>query len=93
MSRRAALGGTIEGAPDGVLILYGAGTRPGALLTGARLVDLAPTLLYALGFPVARDLDGRVLTDAFDKAFVATHPVTFFPSYESLERAPETGRP
>lgn len=88
VSRRTALEGTIDGAPDGLLILYGDGIRPGALLTGVRLVDLAPTLLYALGFPVARDQDGRVLTDAFDKDFLATHPVTFFPSYESLGRAP-----
>ena len=92
VSRRPALEGTIEGAPDGVLILYGDRIRPGALLTGARLVDLAPTLLYAAGFPVARDLDGRVLTDAFDREFVATHPVTFFPSYESLARAPGPAR-
>jgi Type I phosphodiesterase / nucleotide pyrophosphatase len=84
VSRRAEVGGTIEGAPDGTLILYGAGIRRGALLTGARLVDLAPTLLYAAGFPVARDFDGRILTDAIDRAFVATHPVTFFPSYEAL---------
>lgn len=93
VSRRTEVGGTIEDAPDGALILYGEGIRPGALLTGARLVDLAPTLLYAAGFPVARDLDGHVLTDAFDRAFVAAHPVTFFPSYESLGHAPGPSRP
>lgn len=83
-SGRGAIRGTLEGAPDGVLILYGEGIRPGALLTGARLVDLTPTLLYSLGFPVARDLDGQVLTAAFDKRFLAGHPLTFFPSYEAL---------
>jgi hypothetical protein len=80
---RGALRGTLEKAPDGALILYGEGIRPGELLTGARLVDVAPTLLYALGFPVARDLDGRVLTAAFEKSFLAGHPLTFFPSYEA----------
>jgi hypothetical protein len=82
-----ALGGEFLDAPDGVLLLYGEGVRPGALLTGARLVDVAPTLLYGLGFPVARDLDGKVLTAAFDKEFLAENPVTFFPSYEGLARA------
>jgi hypothetical protein len=79
------IGGSLEDASDGVLALYGEGIRPGALLTGARLVDLAPTALYALGMPVARDLDGQVLTAAFDRAFLASHPLTFFPSYESLK--------
>lgn len=79
------VGGSLEEASDGVLALYGEGIRPGALLTGARLVDLAPTVLYALGVPVARDLDGQVLTAAFDRAFLANHPLTFFPSYESLK--------
>jgi hypothetical protein len=87
MAPGRALGGELLGAPDGAVLLYGAGVRPGALLTGARLVDLAPTLLYGLGFPVARDLDGHVLTAAFDKEFLAEHPVTFFPSYEGLARA------
>ena len=79
------VGGTLEGAADGVLALYGEGIRPGALLTGARLVDLAPTALYALGLPVARDLDGQVLTAAFDRSFLANHPLTFFPSFEALK--------
>lgn len=79
------IGGSLAGASDGVLALYGEGIRPGALLTGARLVDLAPTVLYALGMPVARDLDGQVLTAAFDRSFLANHPLTFLPSYESLK--------
>lgn len=84
----AKLEGRFGGGPDGALLLYGEGIRPGALLTGARLVDVAPTLLYALGFPVARDLDGQALTAAFDKGFLARNPLTFLPSYEGLARAP-----
>lgn len=87
MSPGAALGGELQGAPDGVLLLYGEGIRHGALLTGARLVDVAPTLIYGLGFPLARDLDGQVITAAYDKRFLARNPVSFFPSYEGLARA------
>lgn len=79
-----ALGGTFDGAPDGLLVLYGDGIRPHSLLTGAGLVDLAPTLLYSLGAPVARDLDGRVLTSAFDRPHLARRPLNFLPSYETL---------
>lgn len=71
--------------PDGVLLLRGEGFREGRFLTEAHLADLAPTLLYALGLPVARDLDGRVLTGAFDSAHLARHPLIFLPSYETLE--------
>ena len=85
---KGELGGRFGGGPDGALLLYGEGIRPGALLTGARLVDVAPTLLYALGFPVARDLDGQALTAAFDKGFLARNPLTFLPSYEGLARSP-----
>jgi hypothetical protein len=82
-----SLGASFAGSPDGVILLYGEGVRPGVLLTGAELVDLVPTLCYGLGLPIARDLDGRVLTDAFDRRFLAEHPLTFLPSYETLEGA------
>jgi hypothetical protein len=65
-------------------VLYGEGVREGSLLTGAQLVDVAPTLLYGLGVPVARDLEGSVLTAAFGRGCLARHPLTFLPSYETL---------
>lgn len=87
--REPTLGGGFAGAPDGLLLLYGDGIRPESLLTGARLVDLAPTLLYSLGAPVARDLEGQVLTAAFDRNHLARRPLSFLPSYETLTSAPE----
>lgn len=90
-----AVGGRLSGAPDGSLLLLGEGIRSGTLITGAALVDTAPTLLYALGLPVARDLEGRTLTEAFTAEFLETHPLTFVPSYETLEpaRPPHQGGP
>lgn len=87
MSPGSALEGSFTGASDGVFLLYGEGVRPGALLTDARLADVAPTLLYGLGFPVARDLDGKVLTSAFDQGFLTRHPLTVLPSYEALPKS------
>ena len=84
LSRGVSVEGYESGAPDGVLMLYGEGIQPGVLLTGARLVDVVPTLMYALHLPVARDLDGVVLTPAFDKSFLTRHPLTFLPTYETL---------
>ncbi len=76
-----------SGSPDGVLLLYGEGIRPGARLTGAKVVDVVPTVLYGLGFPMARDFDGRVLTAAFRPEFLRRHALTFVPSYEALPAA------
>jgi hypothetical protein len=52
-----------------------------------------PTALYAMGLPIARDLDGRVLTGAFASGFLARQPLTFIPSYETLDRADEQQPP
>jgi hypothetical protein len=85
------LAGRIDGAPDGVLLLRAEGLLPGHFVSGAKIVDLAPTLLYAVGFPVARDFDGRVLNGAFSDEFLRRRPVTFVPSYETLSET--RGRP
>ncbi len=76
------------GAPSGVLLMVGEGVRPGARAQGASLLDVAPTLLYLMGLPVARDMEGRVLTELIDPRYASNHPVTFIPSYESLAVAP-----
>jgi hypothetical protein len=71
-------------APDGVLLMAGEGIRPGATPAGASVLDVTPTLLYLMGLPVARDMEGRVLTEILEPAFARQNPVTFIPSYESL---------
>jgi predicted AlkP superfamily phosphohydrolase/phosphomutase len=75
---------THAGAPDGVLLVAGEGIRPGAVPPRASVLDVAPTLLYLLGLPVARDMEGRVLTEILEPEFAQENPVTFIPSYESL---------
>lgn len=80
--------GTHAGAPDGFLMATGDGIRSGATLRKASVLDVAPTILYLMGLPVARDMEGRVLTEMLDESFLRAHPVTFIPSYESLAVAP-----
>jgi predicted AlkP superfamily phosphohydrolase/phosphomutase len=66
---------------EGVIILGGPGVRQNAKLSGARITDVAPTILWAMGLPVPRYMDGQVLSDAFEPEIVAECPVTF--SYDS----------
>ena len=62
----------------GVLIAWGHGIRAGEKITGARIMDLSPTILHLMGRPVPSDMDGRVLASAltFDRAV----------EYESVEK-------
>lgn len=76
-----ALSGTHEGAPDGFMLAYGSDVAPATLPRGS-IVDLAPTVLYFLGLPIARDMDGFARTDLFTRAFTSSRPVTYIRSYE-----------
>ena len=78
--REPPLGGTHEGAPDGFMLAWGRDVARGRLPLGA-IVDVTPTILYFLGLPVARDMDGYARTDMFTPAFTRARPVTFIPSY------------
>jgi len=90
--RQPALAGELGRGEDGLLLAFGRGIRAGVEARGARVVDLAPSLYYALGLPIPRDLDGRVLTELFEPGFLASHPLTFVPSFETLEAgAPDPG--
>ena len=46
-----------------------------------------------MGLPVARDMEGRVLTEILEEDFARAHPLTFVPSYESLAVTPVAGSP
>lgn len=81
---RPPTAGRFSGAPDGVFLLMGEGIRPGARFGPAAGVDVVPTLLYSLGFPIARDFDGAVQTEAFDAPFLRRRSLTVIPSYEAI---------
>ncbi len=65
----------------GVLVLEGPGIRSGRL-EPAGLYDVAPTLLYLAGLPVAADMPGRPILDAVTPAFKAANPLRTVPTFE-----------
>ena len=75
------LSGSHERAPDGFVMAYGRNVAKGNLLR-ASVVDIAPTVLYYFGLPIARDLDGFARTDIFTRSFTEDRPITFIPFYE-----------
>lgn len=70
------------GDADGFILIRGAGTVPRRGTTAAAVTDLVPTLLFASGLPVARDMDGRVLSEGFDSEFVRRTQLLLVPSYD-----------
>jgi len=53
---------------EGMLLASGPDIRQGEELTGASLLDIAPTILHLFGVPIPRDMDGRVLSEIFSDA-------------------------
>ncbi|MEM9290515.1 MAG: alkaline phosphatase family protein [Acidobacteriota bacterium] len=81
-------GSRVDSDADGLLLVYGDGARGGERLAEGRTVDVVPTLLWALGYPVARDMDGQVLTPAFDTEALGRPSLAFVPSYEAMDAPP-----
>ena len=80
------ISGTHEAAPDGFLLAYGASVARGRQQARASVVDVAPTILYFLGLPLGRDMDGYARTDLFQRSFTEERPITFIPTYDSRWR-------
>ena len=82
----------IEGKPGlwhrryGIFMMAGIHVKPGQLDTTS-LLDVAPTVLYLLGLPIAEDLSGRIVEEAIDPRFHARIAVRTIPSYEGIGAA------
>ena len=74
------MSGTHERAPDGFLLAYGSAVEPGRRRRGS-IVDVTPTVLYYLGLPVGRDMDGYARADLFRASFAAARPIAFVPTH------------
>ena len=61
---------------------YGAAVARGRLQARASVVDVVPTILYFLGLPTGRDMDGYVRTDLFQPSFTEDRPIAFIPTYD-----------
>ena len=72
--------GRVESITHGLMIMRGriAGT---SARTDARAIDVAPTILHALGLPIGRDLAGAPVLSAFSADFASRFPVRPVDSY------------
>jgi len=51
---------------NGIFIAAGRGIKRNFRFSGARIYDIAPTILYLMGLKIPEDMDGRVLSEIFE---------------------------
>jgi Type I phosphodiesterase / nucleotide pyrophosphatase len=73
------------GADDGFVVITGPGATHKDNPASAYEVDVVPTVLFAAGLPVGRDMDGRVLIDAFGEDFIRRSTLSVIQTYEARE--------
>ena len=76
---RVPAGITVWHREQGVLLAKGPGIKEtNTPVYGARLLDIAPTILHHFGLPIGDDMEGRVLTELFE----SSAPVQTIPTWE-----------
>jgi predicted AlkP superfamily phosphohydrolase/phosphomutase len=75
----------------GILLMKGPGIKENLELRQCSVLDIVPTALYVLGLPVADDMDGRILEEAFTAEFQKENPFQHIQSYEGSESIRDLG--
>jgi len=52
---------------NGIFLAYGPNIKKGCEIQGARIYDIAPTILHIFGIPIPKDMDGKVLKEIFEE--------------------------
>jgi predicted AlkP superfamily phosphohydrolase/phosphomutase len=76
------ISGTHTTHTDGIFLAAGPDIDPRADLTGLRIHDVAPTILYGLGLPVAENFAGRPWMELFTEEFRRQHPLRTIASWD-----------
>ncbi len=67
--------------PYGIFCMSGPGIQKDERVYGARLLDVAPTILTLYDLPIGQDMDGKPLVQAFEKSVEPE----YIPSWEDVE--------
>jgi hypothetical protein len=60
---------------DGVMMILGRDVVAGRRFSDRALPQVVPTVCYLLGLPVAQYMEGEIIIEAIDPAFLETHPL------------------
>jgi predicted AlkP superfamily phosphohydrolase/phosphomutase/tetratricopeptide (TPR) repeat protein len=74
-------GPAYEHSPYGVIVMSGPGIKKGGVeISGSSVLDITPTILALYGLPVGKDMEGKVLYQAFEDNTI----VDFIDSWEKV---------
>ena len=74
--------------PEGIFLARGPNIKQGENVAGARIYDIAPTILYLHDHPTPENLDGKVLTNIFTEDWLRKHSPRQYHPTETGERPP-----
>lgn len=77
--------GSHDAKTEGIFIAAGPDIDTESTVDRVHSLDITPTVLYALGLPIAQDFDGRPQTDLFARRFRQLHPVKTIPTWGTRE--------
>lgn len=60
---------------NGFFLARGPHFSSGVTVEGIGIIDLAPTILHAMGLPVPREMDGKVLECGFEASYLQSTPI------------------
>jgi len=86
--------GRVDTPGEGLLSIAGETASHTAAIRATAL-DIAPTIAFAIGLPLSRELPGRPLTELFDPEFARKSSVRYVTTYgrPSSPAAPRDGKP
>ncbi len=76
-----------------VIIVSGKNIYRNREIKSATIYDITPTILYYLGLPVAKDMDGKVLFEAIKKDYLKKNPVQYITTYETEDKIERIEKP
>lgn len=71
---------------EGIFIAWGPMIKKGVRAVDAAVFDITPTVLTLMGFPVAKDMDGRVIKEILNEKALLMNPVKYIDTYEDNDR-------
>lgn len=85
------ISGTHSESTHGIFLATGPDVQPDADLEGIHIHDMAPTMLFGLGLPVAENFAGRAWTELYTTSYRDRNPVRRIASWQ-MEREGEVTR-
>jgi predicted AlkP superfamily phosphohydrolase/phosphomutase len=72
---------------EGIFFIRGKGVKEGARIKSARIIDVAPTLLYLHGVSIPKAMEGQLLKEAFETVHLLEKP----PQFDDRDMRRESG--